>query len=71
MNPNTAMKISLELIEKAERACGKDADLREAAGLVYVGDIYAMLTAMGETPASPLAPKIGEHDNNSVWPFLR
>lgn len=56
-----------QIVRQAETAClDGDAAMRDAAGMVYVGDVYALLLTLADRDDPPAT---GASD--SVWPFIR
>ncbi len=63
------LDFALDLIRQAETECAEtDAGMRQAAAMVYVGDVYALLVTH-DTAAVPTAESHG--GSRSVWPFIR
>lgn len=63
------LDFALDLIRQAETACAEtDTGMQEVAGMVYVGDVYALLVtrASGGPPAAGAAAS-----RDGVWPFIR
>ena len=67
MDSEQVMDFSVALVEQAETGCQDDPGMKDAAGMVYVGDIYALYAAAGavvnqENTAAP---------SGDLWPFIR
>lgn len=62
---------SQALIAQAEHACEADPDMREAAAMVLVGDIYSLFVASRAAPAEAAAKPLADLQFEAVWPFIR
>lgn len=69
MQETDLLDFATDLIRQAESACAEtDPAMEQAAGLVYVGDVYALLVARaGGT--GPCAEIVAARE--TVWPFIR
>ena len=67
MDSEHVMDFSVALVEQAETGCEDDPGMRDAAGMVYVGDIYALYAAADDAvnQESVSAP------SGDLWPFIR
>ncbi|MBI3899862.1 MAG: hypothetical protein HY308_16420 [Gammaproteobacteria bacterium] len=73
MNSNALSDLSKELINEAESACAEsDPEMRESAGMVLVGDIYAVLASHPEEHLEKIHDvRPPETDTDSLEPFIR
>lgn len=64
--------VSMTLIQQAESECAAhDPDMVSAAGMVLVGDVYALLVCGGDAPPyRPPRASAREHDD-ALSPFIR
>lgn len=68
MQETDLLDFATDLIRQAESACAKtDPGMEQAAGLVYVGDVYALLVA--RAGGTGLCAETASRED--VWPFIR
>ena len=72
MNRNHFDDISMTLIHRAEDECAEhDPDMMSSAGMVLVGDVYALLVCHGEN-VSPQPPgHDADESEEGLSPFIR
>jgi hypothetical protein len=52
------------LVEQAETNCQDDPSMKDAAGMVYVGDVYSLYAAADKAVNT-------ESVSDELWPFIR
>jgi hypothetical protein len=71
MNRNRFDDISNALIYRAEDECAEhDPELMSSAGMVLVGDVYALLVCHGDE-ASPAPKRDTRQSDDELSPFIR
>lgn len=72
MNRNLFARFSMALIDQAERDCAiQDPEMAEAAGMILVGDVYALLICRDDAPSRNVAIVEATARENGVRPFIR
>lgn len=64
MNSIHVMDCSVALVEQAETNCQDDPSMKDAAGMVYVGDVYSLYAAADKAVNT-------ESVSDELWPFIR
>jgi hypothetical protein len=60
------------LIRDAEQECAEnDPGMTDAAAMVLVGDVYALLVCHGETSTAPESHYSTARENDDLSPFIR
>jgi len=71
MNRNRFDDISRTLIDRAEDECAEhDPELMSSAGMVLVGDVYALLVCHGDE-AAPAPKREAPESDDELSPFIR
>lgn len=72
MKRDSLNDLSKTLLHDAEDACAEsDPEMCEAAGMVLVGDVYALLVSLGDGPRGDAHTPQPEGEDDELEPFIR